>query len=68
MKPTLKRRFIEWICKVFGHRGEFSIIYASNRLYICKRCGAIISEPLSWQEMLVLEQIKQLEEKEEKRE
>ena len=68
MKPTLRRRFIKWICEVFGHRGELSHIYAGNRRHICKRCGAIISEPLSCQQMRVLEQIEQLEEEEERRE
>ena len=67
MKPTLKRRFIKWICRVFGHRSEFSHIYAGNRHYICKRCGSIESVPLSRQNKgYIRTSREELEEEEEK--
>lgn len=61
MKPTLKRRFIEWICKVFGHRSEFTHIHEGNRHYICKRCGAIGVSLPSLQMRAILEQIEEEE-------
>lgn len=61
MKPTLKRRFIKWICKVFGHRSEFTHIHEGNRHYICKRCGAIGVSLPSLQMRAILEQIEEEE-------
>ena len=66
MKPTLRRRFLRRICKVFGHRSQFSHIDEGSRHYICKRCGAIGVSLPSLQMRAILEQIEELEEKEEK--
>ena len=57
MKPTLRRRFIEWVCKVFGHRRELNHIHAGNKHYVCKRCGATGVGSMGWQTMVVLERV-----------
>ena len=62
MKPTLKRRIIEWICDVLGHNNEYSHTYAGKKHYLCKRCGRHNGITLTWQEILVLEQIEEREE------
>ena len=61
MRPILRRRFVRWICKVFGHEGEFSHIHEGNRHYICKRCGAIGVSLPSLQMRAILEQIEEEE-------
>jgi len=61
MKPPLKRRIIEWFCKVFGHNNEYSHIYAGKKHYHCKRCGGLTEVPLTWQERIILEQVEEEE-------
>ena len=41
MKPTLRRRFVRWVCKEFGHEAELTHIHEGDRHYVCKRCRAI---------------------------
>jgi len=55
MKLPLKRRIIEWFCKVFGHNNEYSHFYAGKKHYHCKRCGGLTEVPLKWQEIIILE-------------
>lgn len=67
MKPTLRRRFTKWICEVVvGHKRESSHIHGGKRHYTCKRCGEMIKEPLSCQEMLMLVVAEKRKEEEEK--
>ena len=46
MIPPLKERVKQWICKVFGHRKEYSHTYAGKNHFYCKRCKYMISEEL----------------------
>lgn len=63
MKPTLRRRFTEWICEVFGHRRELNHIHHD----ICKRCGTTGMGSMSWQnDSCIRTSRKELEEEEEK--
>lgn len=57
MKHTLRRRFTEWICEVFGHRRELNHIHHD----ICKRCGTTGMGSMSWQTMDILEQVEEEE-------
>lgn len=42
MGLSRKDRFKQWLCKVFGHRLEYSHTYAGLDRYTCKRCKRII--------------------------